>query len=147
MRPSSYIVISNRPVIIVPIGEGRKAVVTDFGIAVRSSIENTSITESGSFMGTPAYMAPEQLLKGVLSPATDVYALGLVVFEMLTGQRLFKGETPLEIVSKRLSSVEPFRPGDHPEIPTAWEPAILGSLQREPTKRLQTPYQFVGLLR
>jgi eukaryotic-like serine/threonine-protein kinase len=93
---------------------GTKAVVTDFGLARSASAgedasltELTELTESGKLVGTPAYMAPEQLTHGELTPATDIYALGLVMYEMLTGRKPFRGDSALDSALKRLTEPPP----------------------------------------
>ena len=71
--------------------EKPRVVVTDFGLACTapSGEELTALTESRQILGTPDYMAPEQLMAGKATPATDVYALGLIIHEMVTGKRPF----------------------------------------------------------
>jgi tetratricopeptide (TPR) repeat protein len=126
---------------------GGKAVVTDFGLA-RSALagEDVSVTETGQLVGTPAYMAPEQLTHGELTPATDVYALGLVMFEMLTGKRPFQGDTPLDSAMKRLTEAPP--PPDRlvPGFDPQWGVVILRCLEREPAKRYQRPDDVIRAL-
>ena len=79
-----------------------RAVVTDFGIAHVAQPVGGDASEANvsgqvtTLAGTPAYMAPEQLTGGVLSPATDVYALGVVLYEMLTGELPFSGDALLQ---------------------------------------------------
>jgi len=117
---------------------GAKAMVTDFGLARSASTdEEVSLTESGNLVGTPAYMAPEQLTHGDVTPATDIYALGLVMYEMLTGTRPFHGVTPLESAMKRLTEAPP--PPDRlvPGLDPRWATVILRCLEREPAKRYQ----------
>lgn len=103
-------------VLLVPESDGIRAVVTDFGIARRASgaghEAEAALTQTGLTLGSPAYMAPEQLAGGKITPATDVYALGLVALEMVTGRTPFSGSTPWLAVSKRLSD-------EHPDVATA----------------------------
>lgn len=131
-------------VILTGSGASQKAVVTDFGLARSSSRgEDYSITEAGKLIGTPAYMAPEQLTRGQLTPATDVYALGLVIYEMVTGHRPFEGD---DSAMKRLSQ-PPVPPSTHvPELDARWQTVILRCLEREPARRFQRPQQVVEAL-
>jgi serine/threonine protein kinase len=99
-------------VMLVDDGDGRtRAVITDFGLALAVQLRpgetlTTSITEHGQIAGTPEYMAPEQILGGEVTPALDIYALGVAMFEMITGRTPFEADAPLEIATKRLH--EPF---------------------------------------
>ncbi len=77
-----------------------RVVVTDFGIARALESDRTKMT--GGIAGTPAYMAPEQLVGGPIDGRADLYALGVVLFEMLTGELPFEGETPISIAVARL---------------------------------------------
>ncbi|HEX7831801.1 MAG TPA: serine/threonine-protein kinase, partial [Thermoanaerobaculia bacterium] len=74
-----------------------RAVITDFGLAHETEAKDARLTDSGVVVGTPDYMAPEQLEAGPITPATDVYALGVVLFEMVTGRLPFHGTTPLSV--------------------------------------------------
>jgi tetratricopeptide (TPR) repeat protein len=129
---------------------GSKAVVTDFGLA-RSAAGGddaslTELTESGNLVGTLAYMAPEQLTHGELTPATDIYALGLVMYEMLTGRKPFRGATPLDSALKRLTEEPP--PPDQlvPGLDPRWRTVILRCLEREPAKRYQRTEDVIRAL-
>jgi serine/threonine protein kinase/Flp pilus assembly protein TadD len=116
--------------------DGRvRAVVTDFGLA--GTHEGDRLTSPGVITGTPAYMAPEQLIGGSVTSAADIYAFGLVLFEMLTGKFPFTGPSPVAIAAERLQAA-PLSPRTYiPNLPAEWECAILGCLEREPANRFQ----------
>jgi serine/threonine protein kinase/tetratricopeptide (TPR) repeat protein len=116
---------------------GERAVVTDFGLALQSlaSDEGVSVSTGQGILGTPAYMAPEQLEGRPATNASDIYALGLVIYEMVTGGRAFAGDNPLSSAFKRLS--EPPRPPRDfaPDLSPACESVILRCLARDPAER------------
>jgi len=87
-------------------------VLTDFGIA--RSVAAAPLTATGALIGTVAYLAPEQVLGKPATPRSDVYALGVVAFECLTGRRPFEGDNPFEIAMKRVNQPPPALPGDLP---------------------------------
>jgi serine/threonine-protein kinase len=117
---------------------GVRAVVTDFGLARRSVAqdgESLSATMTAGIAGTPAYMAPEQVEGGTVTAAADIYALGVVMYEMVTGERPFTGHTPLSIAVKRLKEA-PSSPRERVrDLDPAWERAILRCLERDPSDR------------
>jgi serine/threonine protein kinase/tetratricopeptide (TPR) repeat protein len=124
--------------------EGRgslRAVVTDFGLArLESGSEDQqglALTAAG-VVGTPAYLAPEQVEGKEITPAVDIYAFGIVLYEMLTGTVPFIGDTALSTAVKRLQQAAP-SPRDHvPGLDRRWEAAILRCLAREPAERFAT---------
>lgn len=130
---------SNNVMLVPQPGGTPRVVVTDFGLAVRpedgGSGAHARPTVSGQILGTPDYMAPEQVEGGEMTPATDVYALGLVMYEMVTGRRPFAAGTPLAAAVRRLS--EPPRPPGElvPDLDPTWESAILRCLERSPRDR------------
>jgi WD40 repeat protein len=109
--------------------------VTDFGLAKRVDAEH-SLTESGALVGTPRYMAPEQAAgRKDLTVAADVYSLGVVLYERLTGQTPFTGETPLEVL-RQVREAEPPRPSSlTPGLNRDLETICLKCLEKDPAKR------------
>jgi len=137
-------------VMLVPAGQGEpaRAVVTDFGLARHSDTGEGSTVSAltGGIVGTPAYMAPEQVTGGTITRATDVYALGVVIYEMVTGKLPFEGETPLATAVKRIQD-PPTPPRAHaPELDPVWESVILRCLEREPAARYASAAEAVNAL-
>jgi eukaryotic-like serine/threonine-protein kinase len=115
-------------------GEGRLKV-TDFGIA-RSGA--SQMTEVGSIIGTAQYLSPEQARGAPVDQTSDLYSVGVVLYEMLTGQVPFTGDTPLEIAMKHLSEV-PTPPSElRPEVPHDLDSVVLRALAKEPAERYQS---------
>ena len=129
-------------------GSGLRAVITDFGIALSDAQGDIRLTQSGELVGTPEYMAPEQADTGPGTPATDIYAFGLILYEMLSLRRPFQdAETPLATVLKRRR--EPPRPLREvlPNVDPVWEAAILRCLERLPERRFQSAPDVIAALR
>jgi eukaryotic-like serine/threonine-protein kinase len=125
-------------------GETR-AVVTDFGLARASQRESgATLTVAGAVMGSPAYMAPEQVEGSGTTPAVDVYALGVVVFEMVTGRLPFRGESPLSTAIKRLTEPPPKPSELKPGLDPRWEAGILRALARKPEERFASAGDLVS---
>src|SRR5581483_2385267 len=123
-------------VMLVPVDGGApRAVITDFGMARDTADEGARITGNGGLVGTPAYMAPEQIEGGPIGPATDVYALGVLIFEAVTGALPFCGKTPLETATRRLKQAPPSPRALAPELDARWEAAILRALAIDPARR------------
>lgn len=109
--------------------------VMDFGIARSVS---TLSTVTGGTLGTPAYMAPEQAEGHPVDPRTDIYALGLVLYEVFTGVVAFTADTPIALVWKQVHET-PVHPRDlEPSLPPTLEKAILKCLEKDPAQRYQT---------
>jgi tetratricopeptide (TPR) repeat protein len=128
-------------VILVPTNDPAnpcRVVVTDFGLA-RSQRANdslgSSVTNTGQILGTPAYMAPEQVEATEITPAADIYALGVVLFEMVTGVLPFKADSTLGTILKRLNEPPPPPRTFVPELDEQWEKVILCCLARYPAGR------------
>ncbi|MEE8585862.1 MAG: protein kinase, partial [Acidobacteriota bacterium] len=132
-------------------GPSLRAVVTDFGLARQACPSEddalSSLTETGKLFGTPAYMAPEQLRGKEATTASDVYALGLVAFEMITGVRPFQGDSPLDSAMRKLEGPVPSLRACTLDLDPAWETALARCLEPDPSKRFEKPAQFLeGLL-
>jgi len=124
-------------IVLEPAGSGVRVVITDFGLArsAERSLEFRRLTRTGEILGTPAYMAPEQLLGQPVTPAVDIYALGVVLFEMVTGQRPFGAKAGLAEAAKRVTAPPPSPRTIVASLPVAWDRAILRCLERDPAKR------------
>jgi eukaryotic-like serine/threonine-protein kinase len=122
-----------KPHNIVVAPDGRLKV-TDFGIA-RSGA--SQMTEAGSIIGTAQYLSPEQAKGAPVTPASDLYSVGIVLYEMLTGTVPFSGDTPLEIAMKHLSAT-PEPPSElRPEVPHELDSIVLRALAKDPADRYQ----------
>jgi eukaryotic-like serine/threonine-protein kinase len=119
-------------------GEGRVKV-TDFGIARAGS---SQMTETGSIVGTAQYLSPEQARGGEVDPRSDLYSLGVVLYELLTGKTPFEGETPVEIAMKHLSN--PPRPPSklREDVPRELDMVVLRALAKNPDDRYQSADQM-----
>jgi tetratricopeptide (TPR) repeat protein/TolB-like protein len=127
-----------------------RAVITDFGLAhdtgSSAAAGDMRLTDTGMVVGTPSYMAPEQLDQGPLTPATDVYALGVVMFEMVTGRLPFDGNTPMSIAMSRLANPAPSPRRYVPGLDVRWEAVILRCLERDPALRYQRAAEVAAAL-
>ncbi|HJX28846.1 MAG TPA: protein kinase, partial [Thermoanaerobaculia bacterium] len=137
----------------VILAEGRggiRAVVTDFGLARREKrLEDprgAELTGATGVVGTPAYLAPEQIEGKESTPAVDIYALGIVLYEMLTGRVPFLGDTALLTAVKRLQEPPPSPRVHVPGLARHWEAAILRCLARDPADRFATAPELVEAL-
>jgi TolB-like protein/tRNA A-37 threonylcarbamoyl transferase component Bud32/uncharacterized protein YdbL (DUF1318 family) len=126
-------------ILLAPAGEGHtRAVVTDFGLARSldaAGVVAERVTGAVQLVGTPAYMAPEQVEGQELSARTDVYQFGVVMYEVLTGRLPFEGHTPLSTAVKRVKEKAPSPRLHRPALTPAWEAAVLKCLELEPAAR------------
>lgn len=120
----------------IMVTEGKLVKVMDLGLAKREESEN--VTRTGDTFGTPAYMAPEQITGGTLLPATDQYALGVMLFEMFTGRRPFEVADSLTLVMKHLQEPPPRIREYKSQLPDELEVMIDRMLLKDPTKRYKS---------
>jgi serine/threonine protein kinase len=139
-------------VVLVPAPEtpeGLRAVVTDFGVA-RAADDGKSVlatAESGLVPGTAAYMAPEQAEGREATPASDIYSLGVVMYEMVTGQRPHAGSTAISMLLRRLREPAPTPRVHIPDLDPRWTAVILRCLERDPADRFTAAMEVVKALR
>jgi eukaryotic-like serine/threonine-protein kinase len=117
---------------------------TDFGIA--RAAEQTRITQVGSVVGTAAYLAPEQARGEEATPASDVYALGVVIYQLLTGRLPWEGSTLAELAIRR-ENERPLSPSSYDSaVPGELSTAVLRSLESEPDRRYSTARELAAAL-
>ena len=117
----------------IMIDENGWAVVTDFGIAKVD--DGAGLTATGTTVGTPQYMSPEQFHDKPVTGASDQYSLGIVAYEMLTGRKPFDGKSVAEIITKHLFNPPPDIRQDRPDLPESVKSAIDRMLAKDPADR------------
>src|SRR5207248_963951 len=117
--------------------------IMDFGIA---RLQSADVTGSGAIVGTPTYMAPEQITNGAITPATDVFAVGCLLYELLTYRKPFEGETVHGVLYQVLTTdPKPLR-ATAPSIPAALERVVSKALIKVPEERYETARQMQSAL-
>lgn len=122
----------------------RGPVLTDFGIA--RVIEATAITGDKSTLGTPIYMSPEQCQGAPADARSDIYALGVLLYQLCTGRVPFDADTPYAIILKHISAPLPAPTSLRPELPKGFEAVILKAMSKEPRHRYQTADELAQAL-
>ena len=118
---------------------------TDFGLA--KIVGGSQLTQSGTVAGTPAYMSPEQGRGEKVDSRSDIYSLGIVLYEMATGVVPFHAETPMAVVVKHIIDPLPLPRSKNPELSEGIERVILKSLSKDPDDRFQDAEQMVKALK
>ncbi|GIH74680.1 serine/threonine-protein kinase [Planobispora longispora] len=105
--------------------------VLDFGLAMLREADSTRFTRIGQLLGTPSYMAPEQIQRGLAGPRSDLYALGCMIHEMLTGRQLFTGPTEYAVFERQVKE----RPPPVPGVPAELNRLLADLLEKNPDRR------------
>jgi tetratricopeptide (TPR) repeat protein len=135
-------------IFLVPEDDGTRVVIADFGLA-RSEIKSEgqlTVTGTGEILGTPAYMSPEQIEGKPATTASDVYSLGLVMYETLTGAQPFEGESAFQIALNKLREA-PTSPSTRVRgLPLLWDRTILRCLEKDPADRFADVEEIPAIL-
>jgi eukaryotic-like serine/threonine-protein kinase len=135
----------------IRIDEEGRARIMDFGIA---HLTSSNITRTGVMVGTPAYMAPEQITDGAVSAASDIFSVGAVMYELLTGTQAFRGETLQSVMYKIVSVPTPplrvefqtLRPEQHTSISKALDAIVARALDKQPAARFENAQEMATAL-
>jgi serine/threonine-protein kinase len=131
-----------KPQNVIINGEG-VAVVTDFGIA-RAGV--SEITQTGSVMGTPHYLSPEQAQGFDVTAVSDLYSIGVLLYEALTGRVPFEADSAVAVAMKQISQT-PQRPSSiNPQVSPALDAVVMRALEKEPGERFQSADAFIAAL-
>jgi len=117
---------------------------TDFGIAKLLESASPRLTQTDAIMGTPAYISPEQAKSLNVDRRSDIYSLGIILYEMVTGSVPFVADTPLAVILKHVSDRLPLPTSIKPDVPASIEQVILKALAKDPEDRFATAGEFVA---
>jgi predicted Ser/Thr protein kinase len=120
-------------------------ILTDFGIA--KMVDVAGLTASGAMVGTPAYMAPEQGMGQAGDERSDIYSLGVILYQLTTGHRPFDADTPLGVALKHINAPLPPPIVINPSLPRSIEAVTLKALAKDPDNRYQTAKEFATELK
>ncbi len=134
LKPANFILTEDGQILIL-----------DFGIA--KIVGGTKHTMTGAVIGTPAYMSPEQGQGERGDNRSDIYSLGVVLYEMVTGRTPFDADTPYAVIMKHISDPLPLPRLLNPDIPEALERVILKALSKDPAARFQSGLEFAAAIK
>jgi len=119
----------------------------DFGLARGAGMDLTTLTRTGTILGTPGYMSPEQFDAHGVDERSDVYSLGVVLFEVLTGRLPFTGQTPIAVALAHKTETPPLPRSLRPGVPAWLERVVLRCLEKEPAQRFASASELAAELR
>jgi eukaryotic-like serine/threonine-protein kinase len=131
-----------KPHNVIVDAEGR-AKVTDFGIAKAGA---SDMTQTGSIMGTAQYLSPEQAQGFAVSAPSDLYSVGIILYEMLTGRVPFEGDSAVAIALKQVAEIPAPPSAFNPDVPPALEAVVLRALEKDPARRFADADEFIAAL-
>lgn len=134
VKPANIMFTSNDEVIL-----------TDFGIA--KMVGKQELTASGAMVGTPAYTSPELAEGRPVDNRSDIYSLGILLYQLVTGTLPFKAETPIGVILKHIREPLPSPREIQPDLPVELEQVIVRALEKDPAQRYQTATEFITALR
>lgn len=134
LKPSNAMIAANN-----------RLVLTDFGLARLVGMQK--LTASNVVSGTPAYMAPEQAQGGEITAQTDIYALGVILFQMVVGDLPFKGESYTTVLFKHIQEAPPLPSKSVPSLPSVYDTVILRAMSKEQNERFAHAQDMVDVLR
>lgn len=129
----------------IMIMEGNKVKVMDFGIARLDT--SASMTQTGTALGTPNYISPEQLKGQMVDRRSDIFSVGVVFYELLTGEKPFKGETLSALIYSILHTNPPMPSEVNLDVPRIFDKIIAKALVKDPDLRFQSARDLAGILR
>lgn len=116
--------------------------IVDFGLAAAVTEEATKLTRTGEMLGTPRYMSPEQARNSTLDARTDIYSLGVIMYEMLTGRAPYLGDHPLAILYQHVEGKPTLPRAINPRVTPEVEAIILKAMAADPARRFQSMEEF-----
>jgi eukaryotic-like serine/threonine-protein kinase len=130
----------------IMVGEGDATKLIDFGIAAAEGMRRLTFSKLSNAMGTPDYISPEQIKRKRADGRSDVYALGVILHEMLTGETPFNGPNPFAVMNDRLVNDPPSAREINPEISAQMQEILYRAMERDPEDRYASAREFAAAL-